>query len=67
MGSCFSSTEPEDERAAKQRTQEIDRRLEEDYRQLRREVKILLLGSGESGKSTVRSHTEMGGKLIIRW
>lgn len=31
----------------------IDRGLEEDARRLRRECKILLLGSGESGKSTI--------------
>jgi len=64
MGSCFSSPKPEDAEA-RQRTHEIDRRLEEDYKRLRKEVKILLLGkflfqdyelivgSGESGKSTV--------------
>ena len=44
MGSCFSSQPPEDVEA-RQRTQEIDRRLEEDYRRLRKEVKILLLGT----------------------
>ena len=64
MGGCFSSPQPQDVEA-RQRTQEIDRRLEDDYRRLRKEVKILLLGipnasnrklivgSGESGKSTV--------------
>ena len=63
MGSCCSSPQPQDAEA-RQRTQEIDRRLEDDYRRLRKEVKILLLGlppltwtngagSGESGKSTV--------------
>lgn len=31
----------------------IDRTLEEDSKKLRRECKILLLGSGESGKSTI--------------
>lgn len=44
MGSCFSSPRPEDAEA-RQRTHEIDRRLEEDYRRLRKEVKILLLGT----------------------
>ena len=43
MGGCFSSPQPQDAEA-RQRTQEIDRRLEDDYRQLRKEVKILLLG-----------------------
>jgi guanine nucleotide-binding protein subunit alpha len=32
-------------------SQEIDRRLEVDSRQLRRECKVLLLGSDESGKN----------------
>ena len=67
MGGCLSSPAPEDA-VARQRSQEIDRRLEEDYKRFRKEVKILLLGnlppvprlhsdnwagSGESGKSTV--------------
>ena len=43
MGACLSSAQPEDVQA-RQRTQEIDKRLEEDYRRLRKEVKILLLG-----------------------
>ncbi|KIW08624.1 guanine nucleotide-binding protein alpha-3 subunit [Verruconis gallopava] len=42
----------EDEEA-KKRSQAIDRKIEEDSRRLRRECKILLLGSGESGKSTI--------------
>lgn len=37
----------------KKRSQMIDRTLEEDSKKLRRECKILLLGSGESGKSTI--------------
>jgi guanine nucleotide-binding protein G(i) subunit alpha len=43
MGSCFSSPKDADAEA-RQRTQEIDRRLEDDYKRLRKEVKILLLG-----------------------
>ncbi|KAI8066846.1 heterotrimeric G-protein alpha subunit, GPA3-like protein [Gongronella butleri] len=49
MGLCISSEERED----KERSQRIDRQLEEDNRRLKRECKILLLGSGESGKSTI--------------
>ncbi|SAM01180.1 hypothetical protein [Absidia glauca] len=49
MGICMSSEERED----KERSQRIDRMLEEDHRKLKRECKILLLGSGESGKSTI--------------
>lgn len=37
----------------KKRSQQIDKALDEDSRRLRRECKILLLGSGESGKSTI--------------
>lgn len=45
-----SSAEDSDQ---KKRSQLIDRKLEEDSKRLRRECKILLLGSGESGKSTI--------------
>jgi len=51
MGAC-GSTEVDDTEA-KKRTQMIDKKLEEDSKRLRRECKILLLGSGESGKSTI--------------
>lgn len=42
-----------EERAEREKSQHIDRELEEDSKRLRRECKILLLGSGESGKSTI--------------
>ncbi|KUJ16837.1 G protein alpha subunit [Mollisia scopiformis] len=51
MGACMSSNQEESEQ--KKRSQAIDKKLEEDSRRLRRECKILLLGSGESGKSTI--------------
>ncbi|KAE8444501.1 G protein alpha subunit [Mollisiaceae sp. DMI_Dod_QoI] len=51
MGACMSSNQEETEQ--KKRSQAIDKKLEEDSRRLRRECKILLLGSGESGKSTI--------------
>lgn len=35
------------------RSHEIDKMLQKEKRRLRREIKILLLGAGESGKSTV--------------
>ncbi|KAK9776577.1 putative G protein alpha subunit [Seiridium cardinale] len=51
MGICMSTNkEVEDQ---KKRSQAIDRALDEDSKRLRRECKILLLGSGESGKSTI--------------
>ncbi|KAJ5224799.1 uncharacterized protein N7469_008302 [Penicillium citrinum] len=52
MGMCFSAENTGDVEQ-KKRSQMIDRKLEEDSRRLRRECKILLLGSGESGKSTI--------------
>ncbi|KAJ5917715.1 hypothetical protein N7466_011269 [Penicillium verhagenii] len=52
MGACFSG-EVAGDAEQKKKSQLIDRKLEEDSRRLRRECKILLLGSGESGKSTI--------------
>ncbi|KAL0097694.1 guanine nucleotide-binding protein alpha-3 subunit [Phycomyces blakesleeanus] len=49
MGICASS----EERASKQRSLQIDRELEQDFARQKTELKILLLGSGESGKSTI--------------
>ncbi|KAJ3376284.1 hypothetical protein AMAG_04691 [Allomyces macrogynus ATCC 38327] len=49
MGACLSS----DDEAARQRSAEIDRQLALDAEKFKRECKILLLGSGESGKSTI--------------
>ncbi|KXN67997.1 guanine nucleotide binding protein, alpha subunit, partial [Conidiobolus coronatus NRRL 28638] len=49
MGICLSSEEKE----LKERSTHIDRLIEEDSRRLSKECKILLLGSGESGKSTI--------------
>ncbi|KAI0090848.1 G-protein alpha subunit [Irpex rosettiformis] len=49
MGNCVSSQD----REAQQRSQEIDKQIEEDSRKFKKECKILLLGSGESGKSTI--------------
>ncbi|KAK4189283.1 guanine nucleotide binding protein, alpha subunit [Podospora australis] len=51
MGSCMSTGGEESEQ--RKRSNKIDRDLEEDSKRLRRECKILLLGSGESGKSTI--------------
>ena len=43
MGACMSSNTDEVEK--KKRSQAIDKKLEEDSRRLRRECKILLLGT----------------------
>ncbi|KAJ9636726.1 Guanine nucleotide-binding protein alpha-2 subunit [Coniosporium tulheliwenetii] len=55
MGICMSSNGGGENNGeeGKKRSQQIDKKLEEDSRRLRRECKILLLGSGESGKSTI--------------
>ncbi|KAG2415250.1 guanine nucleotide-binding protein alpha-3 subunit [Aspergillus terreus] len=50
MGSCVSSEQTDEQ---KRRSQAIDRTIDEDSKRLRKECKILLLGSGESGKSTI--------------
>ena len=46
---CFLS---EDEKEAIRRSRQIDRQLQQEKKSLRQEIKILLLGAGESGKST---------------
>lgn len=48
MGACTSKDDSERERSAR-----IDRTIEEDAKRFKKECKILLLGSGESGKSTI--------------
>ncbi|KJE89708.1 guanine nucleotide-binding protein G(q) subunit alpha [Capsaspora owczarzaki ATCC 30864] len=50
MGFCSST--PEDAEA-KRRSSEIENQLKRDARDYRKEVKLLLLGAGESGKSTI--------------
>ncbi|CAG7854906.1 Guanine nucleotide-binding protein alpha-3 subunit [Serendipita indica DSM 11827] len=50
MGACFSSSAHDKER---ERSANIDRAIEEDAKRFKKECKILLLGSGESGKSTI--------------
>ncbi|KAL7004851.1 Guanine nucleotide-binding protein alpha-2 subunit [Cystobasidiomycetes sp. EMM_F5] len=61
MGSCMSSSAAEEPRGdgsenkkdQRERSYQIDKQIEEDSKKYRKECKILLLGSGESGKSTV--------------
>ncbi|TMS02771.1 Guanine nucleotide-binding protein G(i) subunit alpha-1 [Larimichthys crocea] len=47
---CTLSTE---DKAAVERSKMIDRNLRDDGEKAAREVKLLLLGAGESGKSTI--------------
>lgn len=46
---CFLS---EEQRVQNRVNKEIDRQLQRDRKDMRRELKLLLLGTGESGKST---------------
>lgn len=48
MGACMSSNSEETDQ--KKRSQKIDKDLEEDSKRLRRECKILLLGTCEPGR-----------------
>ncbi|KAA1478282.1 G-protein alpha subunit [Dentipellis sp. KUC8613] len=50
MGNCVSQS---DLKEGKARSDAIDRQILEDSKKFKRECKILLLGSGESGKSTI--------------
>ncbi|KAG6826031.1 guanine nucleotide-binding protein subunit alpha [Tricholoma furcatifolium] len=50
MGGCVST---QNDRAGKERSLQIDKQLDEDNKKFKKECKILLLGSGESGKSTI--------------
>ncbi|KAI9301386.1 G protein alpha subunit [Cunninghamella echinulata] len=49
MGLCIST----EQRAERKQSISIDRMIEKDEKKLKAEIKVLLLGSGESGKSTI--------------
>ncbi|WWC88969.1 guanine nucleotide-binding protein subunit alpha [Kwoniella dendrophila CBS 6074] len=55
LAAALASTEPTapESKGDKNRSNMIDRQLEDDSKKFKRECKILLLGSGESGKSTI--------------
>eukprot|EP00051_Salpingoeca_urceolata_P005465 m.73446 g.73446 ORF g.73446 m.73446 type:complete len:359 (+) comp14350_c0_seq2:288-1364(+) len=48
--SCFMSQE---QKAARRRNKMIEQHIKQERKTLRKEIKLLLLGAGESGKSTV--------------
>jgi len=52
MGICGSSLS-EEEKAAKERNKQLEAQQEEDMNQDQQLIKLLLLGAGESGKSTI--------------
>jgi guanine nucleotide-binding protein G(i) subunit alpha len=50
---CIHSTEHKNGFSGKLRSEEIDKQIRVDAEKQAREVKLLLLGAGESGKSTI--------------
>ncbi|KAJ9102879.1 hypothetical protein QFC19_004607 [Naganishia cerealis] len=52
MGSCMSSGSHGDD-VDQRRSRELDKLIKEDERRAARHIKLLLLGAGASGKSTV--------------
>lgn len=53
MGLCASTPRSPEDKEEKQHSQAIDVALHEEQRRANTEFKILLLGPGESGKSTI--------------
>eukprot|EP01098_Paradermamoeba_levis_P008036 TRINITY_DN3345_c0_g1_i3.p1 TRINITY_DN3345_c0_g1~~TRINITY_DN3345_c0_g1_i3.p1 ORF type:complete len:355 (+),score=105.48 TRINITY_DN3345_c0_g1_i3:194-1258(+) len=53
MGNICGNTFGEDEKDARKKSNEIDKQLIRDGKVFKQEVKLLLLGPGESGKSTI--------------
>jgi guanine nucleotide-binding protein G(i) subunit alpha len=53
MGNCCGSSLSDEERAAYAETQTLDQLISRDQMRDSREVKLLLLGTGDSGKSTI--------------
>ncbi|KAI6658400.1 guanine nucleotide-binding protein (G protein), subunit alpha [Oopsacas minuta] len=53
MGNCVPGGLTPEERQARQKSTDIDKQIKKDERIFSNTIKILLLGAGESGKSTL--------------
>jgi hypothetical protein len=53
MGCCGSKVPPQQTEEEKKKSKEVDSKMQQEYQQDRQINKLLLLGSGESGKSTL--------------
>ncbi|CAO3698604.1 hypothetical protein CU097_007669 [Rhizopus azygosporus] len=53
MGACISLVKPSKNDPEVQRSKSIDKQIKADEKKMKSEVKVLLLGAGESGKSTL--------------
>ena len=53
MGACLSNNSEKQESAELLHSRRLDKEIREDEKQKQKEAKLLLLGAGDSGKSTI--------------